>query len=545
MSKRLTTEDFIAKAKLIHGDKYDYSLVNYINSHTKINIICKNHGIFKQSPTKHLSGHGCNFCGVIKQKETCIEKYGTSNPFQSTICKEKRNITMIKKYGSSSPIQNKNIRTKIENTNIIRYGVKNPFQNKNIINKIVENRDYVSIVKKTKETLEKTHNVSCALQLKTTRENLLASRRSDILNGLFRGNRLNDKVSPLFTESQYIDVITEYEWKCNSCSTIFKDHLDDGRIPRCNICYPYIIDSKYEYEIIDFIKTFYTGNIIHGNRQILHGKELDIYIPNNNLAIEFNGLYYHSELTGNKDKNYHLNKTNECEKLGIRLIHIFEDEWRSKKEIVKSRLRHILGGCTSKIFARKCKVKILDSAESNIFLDKNHLQGKDNSAIRLGLFYNNELISVMTFGKLRKALGQCSKSGKYEMYRYCSALNISAIGGANKLFSYFIKNYTPLSVISYADKRWSNGDLYEKIDFKFLSTSTPSYFYTKDHYKKYHRFNFRKSELSKKLSIFNPCLSEWENMKLNGYDRIWDCGNFKYEWVNYPINIQQNIQAPI
>jgi hypothetical protein len=165
-----------------------------------------------------------------------------------------------------------------------------------------------------------------------------------------------------------------------------------------------------------------------------------------------------------------------------------------------------------------------------IFLEKNHLQGSDTSSIKLGLYYKNELVSVMTFGNLRISLGSKNVNpNTYEMYRFCSKLNTSVIGAAGKLLTYFIKTYAPSKLISYADKRWSTGELYTKLGFNLISESRPSYFYTKDHYRKYHRFLFRKSELAKKLTAFDPTKTEWENMKNNGWDRIWDCGNLKYE----------------
>jgi len=138
----------------------------------------------------------------------------------------------------------------------------------------------------------------------------------------------------------------------------------------------------------------------------------------------------------------------------------------------------------------------------------------------------------MTFGILRIALGNKKKSNIWEMYRFCSNNGISITGGASKLFKYFIKNYSPESIISYADKRWSIGNLYIKMGFNKVSESFPNYFYVQNYYKRYHRFNFRKNVLVKKLKIFDPNLSEWENMKNNGWDRIWDCGTIKFEWIS-------------
>ena len=239
-------------------------------------------------------------------------------------------------------------------------------------------------------------------------------------------------------------------------------------------------------------------------------------------------------MNGNKGKSYHIDKSLGCEKKEIKLIHIFEDEWIFHKDIVQSRLSHILKTNNNKVYARKCYVQLISSNESNTFLELNHLQGSDNSKIQLGLFYNKNLVGVMTFGHLRLALGNKRKDKtEYEMYRFCVSQNI--IGAGGKLLSYFIKNYAPSKIISYADRRWSSSDsFYNKLGFNLISVTPPNYWYfgRGNNYKRYHRFGFAKHTLSKRLKTFDPLLTEWENMKNNGFDRIWDCGNLKYEWVN-------------
>jgi hypothetical protein len=227
-------------------------------------------------------------------------------------------------------------------------------------------------------------------------------------------------------------------------------------------------------------------------RKIISPLELDVFIPSHNIAIEFDGLYWHSEL--HKPSNYHLNKTELCEKQGIQLIHIFEDEWRDKRDIIKSRLKNILGLTNNKIFGRKTQIKEVNSIDAKEFLNKNHIQGNVNSSIKIGLYLNNELVSLMTFGKGRIALG--GDSNQYELLRFCNKLDTSVIGGADKLLKYFIKTYKPKDIISYADRRWSQGDLYEKLGFDNTHNSSPNYWYIINNKRKY-RFGFRKSILVK------------------------------------------------
>ena len=204
------------------------------------------------------------------------------------------------------------------------------------------------------------------------------------------------------------------------------------------------------------------------NRDILNGREIDIYIPSLKLGIEYDGLRWHSEIF-NKDTNYHLSKTEECERQGIRLIHIFEDEWQYKRDIVKSRLLNLIGKTPNKIYARKCTIKEVDSHTASKFLDENHIQGKCNSSYRYGLYYNDELVSIMTFGKLRKNLGSTDKDGYYELLRFCNKSNTAVIGGASKLFKHFLKEKKPTNVISYADRRWSNGKKKKKLGWHCCS----------------------------------------------------------------------------
>ena len=298
-------------------------------------------------------------------------------------------------------------------------------------------------------------------------------------------------------------------------------HLEGHSCPYCvnNI-------SQQETEIVDYLVSKNITVETNKRNYLSSKQELDIFIPSNNVAIEFDGLYWHNETK--RDKNYHLNKTIECFKNNIRLIHIFEDEWLNKKEIVKSRLDIILGNITNKIYARKCEIKEIDNKTCKTFLEENHIQGGINAPIRYGLFYNNELVSVMNFCKPRKNLGQNSSEKEYELLRFCNKLNTTVIGGASKLFKHFIKQYDPTIVKSYADRRWNTGNLYEILGFDFTHFSQPNYFYIIGK-QRYNRFSFRKDILVKQG--FDPNKSEHEIMLERGIYRIYDCGCLCYKWM--------------
>ena len=291
--------------------------------------------------------------------------------------------------------------------------------------------------------------------------------------------------------------------------------------PKC-----YHPSSKAEQEIADLLKIYFP-DLLQNDRLIIKPQELDIVIPNKKIAIEYCGLYWHSELNG-KSRSYHLNKLKNCNKAGYNLITIFEDEWLFNKEITKSRLKTILGISDSKrIFARKCTIKEIDAKTKNEFLERNHLQGKDLSNIKLGAFYNNKLVSIMTFSKGSIAKGSTPKEDVWELNRFCSDRDYSIVGIASKLFKHFTQNYNPVEIYSYSDKRWSTGYLYEILGFSKSHDSDPNYWYLSFN-RRIHRFNFRKGVLSKKLKEFDDNISEWQNMIKNGYNRIWDCGNTKW-----------------
>jgi len=290
--------------------------------------------------------------------------------------------------------------------------------------------------------------------------------------------------------------------------------------------------SSAEKEIYEFIKQNYLGVILENTKNILSGKkEFDIYLPDLKLAIEYNGLIWHSEKF-NDDVFSQSYKTNEAEELGIHLIHIYEDDWIYKQSIVKSRLLNLLKNSFQKIFARNCEIKEVFSKDSKVFLEENHLQGNVNSKIRLGLYYNEELVSLMTFGSFRKSLGKDAKDRSFELYRFCNKLNTNVIGAASKLFKNFIKNNNPEEIISYADRSWSmnnNKTLYDVLGFKFHGSTKQNYYYIKEGTgSRLNRFNFRKSVLVAEGA--DPNKTEEEIMLERGYYRIYDSGSLKYVW---------------
>ena len=461
-----------------------------------------------------------NFQSIILQehyKKSNLEKYGVEYIILTKEIQEKIKTTMNNKYNVNHALQSEEIRDKISTTNIERYGNKYSISN-------IEVRD------KIKQTNLERYGVEYFCSSNEFKVLKSKNEIEKMIENLFNNDRLNSICKPNFSKEEYIGVCKAdsspiyYSWICCKCETVFSDHINNGRIPRCLICYPYS-KSIIEQEVIDFCKEYYP-NLSENNRSILPDKkELDLYISDINLAIEIDGLYWHSE--DMKSTVYHLNKTKACDKLNIQLIHIFEDEWEYKKEIIKSMLLYKMKKITNKIYARKCNIKIVDKEEASKFCNNCHIQGFVTGSVYLGLYYQDELVSFLSFGKPRY-----NKKYEYEILRFCNKLNYNIIGGFSKLLKYFKDNYTWKKIITYADRRYSKGDVYINNKFNFLKYSQPCYYYVDCGSKqRLNRTKFQKHKLSKILKIYNKDLSEQENMKLNGYTRIWDCGNLVFEYI--------------
>ncbi len=414
------------------------------------------------------------------------EKYNTDNFYGLDWVKEKRQKTFDEKFGGH-PMYDPDIKQKLKNTYIQKYGVDSPMK-----------------VEKFKLKSKHTYMKNFFLKL----EKFLEDRNLILLN-------------------KYEHAHIDYKFKCKICNTIFV-HLYNSvqQGYQCPKCFPRLMGTSIaEQEIYNFICDLIGSDKVEHNcwNLIKNPKtnrnwEIDIYIPSKQIAIEYDGFYWHSE----QSPNYHLNKTIECEKLGIQLIHIFEDEWMFKQDIVKSRIKQILNiNDNKRIHARKCIIKEIDPKVKNEFLETYHIQGKDASKIKLGAFYNEKLISVMTFGKGNISKGSRSQDKVWELNRFCSNSDYHIPGIAGKLLSYFKKNFEWKEIFSYSDRRWSQGNLYTILGFELEHITNPNYWYLKD-YSRIHRFGLRKTKDEPKD------IPEWILRAQEGYLKIWDCGSLKF-----------------
>lgn len=317
--------------------------------------------------------------------------------------------------------------------------------------------------------------------------------------------------SKLPDDCQSVDRVTIICKKHGAFSQRLNDHKNGCGCPRCAI---EGAQSKQEQEVSTFLKQL-NMLVDTSQRNIIPPQEVDIVLPNHKIAIEFNGLYWHSELAG-KGRSYHLNKQQKIENVGYHLITIYDHEWKTKRNIVQSRLKSIIGQ-NRRIFARACSVEDLDCSTADEFVEQTHIQGKRPTKYNYGLYDNGSLVAVMTF------------SASHEIIRYCSSLNVNVIGGAGKLLAHHIKSTSPRTITTFADRRWSTGNLYRALGFTFVHNTPPNYWYfTNGTGPLLSRLSFQKHKLPTVLPNVDMSLTEWDNMKNNGYNRIWDCGSSKW-----------------
>ena len=454
---------------------------------------------------------------VASQTKTFTEKYGM-HPMKTEQTKGNLRAVVKEKYGVEWISSSNGWYEKVKQHNLQKYGVEH-----------YNNREQI------RTTCIEKYGVDNPTKCQTIREKMNEGRKTVHYNYLM-DYCLKNNIEAQFDRDHYYGYgfDNKYRFKCTKCDYTFEAAINNcfGSI-FCEKCDPNK-KQTFENSFFDFLTSLTPPTIIkRHDRTILYGKELDFYLPDKNLAFELNGLYWHSEFGHGLNRQYHLNKTKGCIAHSVRLIHIFEDEWRDKQELVKSVITTILKCQTSSaIYARKCDIRQISIQEKDTFLNENHLQQKDKSTIKMGLYYDNKLVSVMTF----RRTSRFDKNVEWELSRFCNQKNTIVIGGASKLFSHFLKTYTPRSIVSYNDRRYFSGDLYHTLGFQFVGNTAPSYHYiTPDYKNTMNRLNFQKHLLPKKLKLFDASLTEWENMKNNGFDRIWDCGNGKWVFHCYDI----------
>lgn len=286
--------------------------------------------------------------------------------------------------------------------------------------------------------------------------------------------------------------------------------------------------SRGEIEVLEFVRSL---GVESKSVRIKHNglcREFDVFVESHKVAIEYCGEYWHSSL--HKPKNYHAEKQSWAEDQGIKLLTIFEHEWRDKRKLIESMIKTRLNIVENKYMARKTSVRKITAKEASVFLNENHIQGDlKNSPVSYGLFdQEDRMLSVMSFTKPR-----FSKGFEWEIARFATLQDTVVVGGASKLFQKFIKDHSPKNCMSFCDRRFGVGQVYKNVGFTETRKTPPGYFYFNTHkFQKISRFQAQKHKLSSIIDNFDPQLTEYQNMYNNKFLKIFDCGNTVFEWFN-------------
>lgn len=432
---------------------------------------------------------------VAKRENTTLKKYGVKNVSASTIIKNIKKERALQRYGVENVTQATEVKLKMEETCMKKYGVPRAAMSQIVIDKV------------KKAAKERTPEQQAAVR-KNIKE--AAKRRFlPILIERFKKYNL-EFVNPEEYKGYNnwnVKSLDGYFLRCTVCGNEFRRILHTGHDPAtwCPVCNKSCLSAP-ENELSSWLSKYF--DIQRNRRSIISPYELDLFISDKNIAIEFNGIYYHSF----KESNYHIKKTKLCENKGINLIHIFEDEWLYKQKQVKSIIKDIVKFGKNIIPFEKCEIKEISRAQSKKFLDKYALGGFRPSKLNIGLFFKNHLIFVAAF-----ASPKSMKDYQYELISFASCFNFTAENALENIINYFKDRYNN-SIIYYEDRR-----------FKLIKNTTilketrPQFYYVKNAHR-FSRLDFTKNKQKKLFEDFDSSLSEIQNMRNNGYNVIYDCG---------------------
>lgn len=474
--------------------------------------------------------------------------------FCSTKCsnnfnKEKTADTNLKKYGSTTWLTSPSGRLHTRNTCRLKYGTETYQQSDDFKHKLkqtwstkdtsilIDNRKKHNLelynceyffqtdkfkLKAHQTNLEK-YGYSNAMQNSSIYLKAIASKQLNFIHQLEQEN----KVTLLDRYTGCKDYF-KYKWRCNVCNSEFYDDISCGTRPRCFSCYPKK-GTNIEEKIIKFLDDNSIKYILRC-RKIISPYELDIVVPEYNVAIEINGLIWHSYTYGGKNKEYHINKLIKSKEANLKLISLYEDDILSpsKFSIIENRLKIIFNKAERKIFARKCTFKEISAHDARDFCEKNHLSGYSQSSHHYGLFYSNKLISVSTFIRRssRKFIKSSNKDTDFELVRFCTLGPYIVVGGLSKL----VKNASKLlktNIFTYCDLNWGYSTSYYASGFKYIGDTGPGFYYIYNN-KRYNRFHFAKFKQHKIFANYDKNLSERENCLRNGIDVLYNVGSSKF-----------------
>lgn len=496
-AKTISKEVWLSRFEKVHGDRYDYSKFSVINGDTPVEMVCRTHGSFMQSPYSHAAGKGCPSCASeasrIRQlipQEEAFEKLksrwkGRYSYEGSTYCGRDENIEVVchlhgkftATYGNHVSGSGCPLCGRLEASE----------------KRLLEERLVISRIKKVHGARYNYDNF--------------------VYSGMKSKSIINCKKHGDFLQTAEGHIVG---YGCPSCATPV---------------------SKGEQEVFEFIKSV-CPDAVQSDHTVLGKRELDIFVPSKNLAIEFNGVYWHSDKI--KDRKYHYNKYRDCRDKGIRLIQFTDVDWEQKKENMKSILLHAVGrsvGDKEKVNARQCEIVEMKAKETKDFYNKNHPQGYASNLINYGLkTKQGEIVAIMSFGFGKTSRGNAVKTATWELSRYATSHMVR--GGASKLFKHFIRENNPDEVKSFSMNDWFDGGLYKVLGFKSEDVAPD--------YRVWHprsgigpKSRWQRRSIPKRLmeigsdTTFEPATdprTEWKLEDEVGALRIWDSGKTRWIW---------------
>lgn len=537
-AKRFTqTSEYIDKAIATNQDKYG---ANWPMQSTEIqqkaaDTLYDNYGVTNPMQSEELkkwasesykerTGYGSplqNPKVKAKVKQTNLDKYGVECTLQVPDIRAKADATMLERYGATDPFHSPELSAKIKATNIERYGFEVPTKSPEVQEKIAS---------------------TMMSRYGATRYSQTTKYKVDMVTDPTKLPEweafLKDPIaytSTKFTEKPSYRELAECLGVCEQ--TIIARIPEDIRVQAIRSTLSYT-----EAEVVEYLQQIKPNIVINRhNRKLIAPQEIDIYLPEYQLGIEINPTGTHNStygVYGNDPKapSYHKRKTELCDQQGIFLFHIFGYEWEHKKDIIKSMLANLIQANTNRVYARKCEVREVENVEAIAFLNANHRQGVAYSKVRLGLYYQDELVSLMTFGMMRNTLGRTvNMEDCWELARFASKLNTTVIGGADKLFKTFIRMYEPKQIRSFSDRAHTKGTLYAKLGFTEIQRSDANYVWVyKDTNKAYNRVHAQKHNLKHFLQDDTIDLNQTEKqiMEAHGFVQVFDSGTVTWEWTS-------------
>lgn len=484
LSRRFTssTEEFVRKAIALHGDKYLYGNVAYTSSSSKVNITCRKHGDFPQTPNSHLNGSGCPKC---KNEKLSALKIKSNSDF---IAEAK--IAHGDRYGYE-----KTLYTGDQKPVVITCKVHGDFEQdprSHALGFGCSKCGHLITAEKTKCGTEE------FVRLAVETHGDTYDYTDTVCNGIMQPLSISCRTHGPYRQ-------------------LAKLHITGSGCPKCAAARQ---SSAGEKELAEYIREL--GFTAEGNvRGLLadQRKEIDILVTAKGLAIEFNGNYYHSE-AGGKGRSYHKDKLEDMQAAVGSALMIRDDLFREKPDLIKSVLAARLGVAMPVVAARKCDVLVLESEAVRDFLDNNHVQGKKTSAfLHLGLAYAGELVSVAAFSK--------NKAGETELSRFCSIRWHRVTGALGRLMSAW-DNEVGGPVVTFCDKQLFTGKAYEAAGFARTAEVPPSYHYTNGK-QVLNKELFRRNKAEKLVGSFSDSDTERQYAERAGWYRLWDCGKIRFD----------------